>query len=216
MRFVSEWDATTNPSALNGMCASTAAVVEALKRYTAISGLGRLTLLPFKGVLSSSNSLAKWQRWCPQCLAEWRVDGIPPYSPLAWCLTTVRWCTRHNCPLTARCPNPACGSSVDLLSSPGRCGRCWAWLGDATTEVVSADQEHDGDVRFALATARLICRGQRTGGVPPAQHLAHAIADLCERVGVGNLDPFRNVWGFLGICCTAGALVAAHPPWTCS
>ena len=196
--FVSGWSSTKNPSALNGMCAGTAAVVAALERCTAVTGLDRLTLLPWNGVLSSSNSLAKWQHWCPHCLAEWRALGLATYYPLAWCLTTVRWCTRHNRPLATRCPNPACDSSVDLLSPPGRCGRCWAWLGDATTETGSADLDRDADIWFARATARLIWRGQKAQGVTRAHHIAKAISDLCERVGVGNLDPFRKRLGLPG------------------
>ncbi len=178
------------------MSAGTAAVIEALERCTGITGLHRLTLLPWNGVLSSSNSLAKWQRWCPQCLAEWRALGLPVYSPLAWCLTTVRLCIEHNRPLASRCPNPACYSSIDLLSPPGRCAQCWAWLGDATSD--GSDIDHHADIWFARATAALICRGQRTRGVPPAQHIAQAIAEVCERVGVGSLEPFSKRLGLPG------------------
>jgi hypothetical protein len=174
--------------ALNSMHTSTAAVVDALESQTGVSGLQFLTLLPWRRVLSSINSLAKMQRWCPQCLNEWRSAGTPIYYPLLWCLATARCCIGHACELASRCPNPTCQQEIALLSTPGRCSACGSWLGGSVTAPSPRTYE---DIWFTDASGWLLRRGQALSGPLTSDGLRNFFAGLFGVLGHGHVDPFR-------------------------
>lgn len=182
--------------ALNGACGTTIRAVDALEGMTRLQGLGALSLLPWQALVSSVNSLAKTQQWCPLCLNDWRSRGVPAHYPLLWCLTTVRWCEEHQRRLASRCPNPRCGSSIELAAPPGHCRHCRTWLGHGVeTQSGRDDPDEDTDRWFTQATARMLDRGQRPGGVPSSEHMRRVFTWLFEDVGGGRWDHFRARMG---------------------
>ena len=180
--------------ALNGLCTTTVMAVHALEELTQVSDLAALTLLPWKGVFSSVNSLAATQRWCPRCLADWQRRGAVVCYPLLWSITTVRWCELHQSRLVSRCPNRDCASAVDLLAPPGRCSRCFAWLGCDSPDG-SDDLNEDPDSWFTHATAQVLKRGQREGGLPAPEDMRAISLWLFEVVGNGRWESLRKRLG---------------------
>jgi transcriptional regulator with XRE-family HTH domain len=93
-------------------------------------GMDQLTLLPWRQVLTPRALTHTSQRWCPQCLEEWRTTGRPVYWPLLWSLRIVTVCPMHRIPLERRCPH--CQVTVPTLTACGRigfCPKCDVWLG---------------------------------------------------------------------------------------
>lgn len=181
---------------LNGACATTVAIVKAVEDATTMAPLAGLTLLPFKKVMSSINSLASTQRWCPRCLREWQLSGIPPHWPLLWCLTTVRWCERHQCQLASYCPNPDCGLPADLFAPPGRCRWCGSWLGLDEADPNQADPNDASDVWFTDASSRLLQFGQDERTILTPEHMQRVFRWFFEVVGNGSWDGLRKRLGF--------------------
>ena len=181
---------------LNGACGTTVGIVRALEDATSMAPLAGLTLLPFDKVMSSMNSLASSQRWCPRCLREWQLRGIPAHWPLLWCLTTVRGCDRHQCQLATSCPNPDCGLSIDLFAPPGRCRRCGTWLGLDRAEGNHAGADDASGVWFTDASLGLLELAQDERGIPTPEHMQRVFRWFFEVVGNGSWDGLRKRLGF--------------------
>lgn len=196
LRDVAVYVAAKDARVLNGACATTAAVVKAIEDATSVVPLAGLTLLPFGEVLSSMNSLATTQRWCPHCLCEWRQVGIPAHWPLLWCLTTFRRCEKHLCQLADRCPNRDCGSTVDLFAPPGRCRWCGTWLGLNGAAANQSERRDASDLWFTHASYQLLCLGQSERALPTPEHMQRVFCWFFDVVGNGRWDHLRKRLGF--------------------
>lgn len=125
--------------------------VRVLEEQTGCHDLRLLTLLPYATALPILGRGQMRRRWCPHCLNERKAQG-QAYTSLAWEIGLVTACPEHRDALVEVCPH--CGSGAEKRAgrnlayySPGHCGHCGGWLGDA--EAAPADQE-------AVALARLV------------------------------------------------------------
>lgn len=74
---------------------------EVLSKLTTVERLDRLTMLPVSKTINSAG-LMQGRKWCPLCIAEHNVNGMP-YGKLIWELGVVTVCTKHRVTLTDRC-----------------------------------------------------------------------------------------------------------------
>lgn len=114
-----------------------------LEEQTGHHDLRLLTLLPYATVLPILGRGQMRRRWCPHCLNERKTQG-QTYTSLAWEIGLVTACPEHGNLLVEVCPH--CGRGAEKRAgrnlayhSPGHCGHCGGWLGDA--EAAPADQE---------------------------------------------------------------------------
>lgn len=107
-----------------------------LAALTGIESLDRLTLVPWRHLVSNASLASKADRWCPHCLSEDQASNQPPYLRLYWDVAVVTACTRHKVELTATCPH--CNQSkVRHRAStvvPGYCTACGGFLGESKTK----------------------------------------------------------------------------------
>jgi hypothetical protein len=112
---------------VNGMGQYAWLFVSAMEELTGRPGLGRLTMLPWKGVFPHNGQglLARHPRWCPVCLYRQRLLGDATSFPLVWSIEPYRACPEHACLLEDRCPH--CGKTQPYLPrypDLGICSHC--------------------------------------------------------------------------------------------
>ncbi len=120
----------TTGAAFNGENATSRALVSVLQPLTGRNDLDRLTMGFCSGFVCSRFLVRVKQRWCSDCLAEWRMKGRLVYWPLLWQVMAVNVCPGHGNPLQEECPH--CGRTCFPLSAhsrPGWCSNCGEWLG---------------------------------------------------------------------------------------
>ena len=118
-------------------------VAAALTILTGLENLSLHTMLPWRPLISSTNSRTLrygQKRWCALCLAQWRARGSEFWEPLLWRMAMVRRCPTHRTPFSDVCPR--CESSQGLLQEMipfGNCRKCGHCLevGDAWTRTGS-------------------------------------------------------------------------------
>ena len=114
--------------ACDGLGPSAEALVGALTRLTGLQRLTYLTLMPWRGFLSTRNGAVRWgrpKRWCSGCLAAWRQDGEEFWEPLLWRVSAVRRCPVHRIPLSELCSRcHARQGVVSEIVSFGHCRKC--------------------------------------------------------------------------------------------
>lgn len=110
-----------------------------LAELTGVSALDRLTLVPWRSVLSNPGLAAMSNRWCPCCLSEDKAAGNTPYLRLAWDVAPVTACLRHKVALVSGCPHCEKSNVRNRASTviPGYCTACGGFLGDALTETTT-------------------------------------------------------------------------------
>ena len=125
--------------------------VRVLEEQTGRRDLRSLTFLPYAGALPILGRGQMRRRWCPHCLTERKAQGAA-YASLAWEIGLVTACHVHGNALVEECPH--CGAGAEKRAgrnlayhTPGHCGHCGGWLGEARTEL--ADQG-------AIAKAKLV------------------------------------------------------------
>lgn len=137
------------PRLLNGTgSAGQDILLPAVSRLTGHSSLASLTMLLWKGSLSSINLLKETQAWCPVCYQQQADGGRPVYSPLLWSLRVVVQCPIHGTPLLDRCHHcraevlhigvPLGPKLVRGQVGPGHCPTCHGWLGMPLSEIYGA------------------------------------------------------------------------------
>jgi hypothetical protein len=117
-------------ASLNGTGGTSADCVAILESLTLQESLLNLTLRFTTGWLSDRALISTNQRWCPQCLNEWKRCGATVYYPLLWQLQVVQSCPVHQTLLESHCPG--CGTRHRPLGKhliPGHCPSCGGWLG---------------------------------------------------------------------------------------
>jgi hypothetical protein len=114
-------------ASLNGTGSTSAECVKILESLTLRRLLRELTLRFTKGWLSDRALLSLNQKWCPQCLHEWKRRGDTVYYPLLWQLEAVRTCSVHATLLRSHCLQ--CGATHRPLGKHlilGHCPACAA------------------------------------------------------------------------------------------
>ena len=174
--------------AFSGMSAETEQWVVWLAGLTGIAGLDRLTLLPWRHLVTSQGFAPQSDRWCPCCLQEDRETGRSPYLRLSWDIAQVRVCSRHKVELVSACP---CCQRTNVRNRastvvPGYCTSCGAFLGD--TPVTPATPE-------ALWVARQV--GQMLAVRPKvaADRLVPLLEVVIARMGSGCVATFARELG---------------------
>lgn len=117
-------------SSLNGAGSTSAECVRILESLTLRRPLHDLTLRFTTGWLSDRTLISTNQRWCPECLNEWKRRGATVYYPLLWQLQVVQSCPVHRTLLESHCPG--CGARHRPLGKHlilGCCPACGGWLG---------------------------------------------------------------------------------------
>jgi transcriptional regulator with XRE-family HTH domain/AraC-like DNA-binding protein len=140
-----------------------------LERFQAATGrsdLHLLTLVSLQGTISQPNLFRKAAAWCPNCLEQWRTEGVPVYSPLLWAIRAITVCPSHTVALVDRCPH--CHSQFAYLrvsARPGYCSVCSQWLGTCT----SSPKTKDCLDEYAFWAARSV--GQILVAMPELQRI---------------------------------------------
>lgn len=114
----------------NGLGKGAEILRQSFEAATGGSDLRPLTLSVLQGSVSKLDIFRTTEAWCPGCLEQWRVEGVPIYSPLLWAIRVVAVCPVHARPLVDRCPH--CHSQFTPLRAgarPGHCSICSQWLG---------------------------------------------------------------------------------------
>lgn len=114
----------------NGLGKGAEILRQSFEAATGGRDLRPLTLSALQGSVSKLDIFRTTEAWCPSCLAQWRTEGFPIYSPLLWAIRVVAVCPVHTCPLVERCPH--CHSGFTPLRAgarPGFCSICSQWLG---------------------------------------------------------------------------------------
>ena len=112
----------------DGLGPSAQALVGALARLTGLPDLSHLTLLPWRGFLSTRNGALRWRRpnrWCCRCLAHWRGRGTELWEPLLWRVSAVQRCPVHRIPFSELCSRCHARQGVVSEIVPfGHCRKC--------------------------------------------------------------------------------------------
>ena len=112
----------------DGLGPSAQALVGALTRLTGLPDLSHLTLLPWRGFLSTRNGALRWRRpnrWCCRCLAHWRGRGTELWEPLLWRVSAVQRCPVHRIPFSELCSRCHARQGVVSEIVPfGHCRKC--------------------------------------------------------------------------------------------
>ena len=123
-------DFTWHERNLSGLSDENHSFASAVAELTGVGQLDKLTMLPWRPVISPRGLAASTGAWCPACFADDLREGVPPYFRLAWDIASVTVCVKHKSPLTHVCPE--CGKTgVRHKGScvlPGWCSRCGASL----------------------------------------------------------------------------------------
>ena len=109
----------------DGLGPSAEALVGALTDLTGLPDLSHLTLLPWRGFLSTRNGALRWRRpkrWCCRCLLEWRRRGTELWEPLLWRISVVERCPVHRIPLSELCSR--CHARQGMVSEIVPFGHC--------------------------------------------------------------------------------------------
>jgi len=168
-----------------GMSAETEQWAVWLANLTGMGHLDRLTLAPWRSILSSPGLTPASDRWCPCCLAEDRTRGESTYLRLAWDIAPVTACARHKVALVSECPH--CGkSNVRNRSTTvvvGYCTACGGFLGDAHADPATPE---------AIWTSRQV--GQMLAATPliSANGVTPLLEAVIERMANGNVAAFAK------------------------
>lgn len=125
--------------------------VRVLEEQTGRRDLRSLTFLPYGGALPILGRGQMRRRWCPHCLNDRKAEG-EVYASLVWEIGLVTACPVHGNALVGVCPHCGAGAAKRagrnlVYHTPGHCGHCGGWLGDAKTEPAGEE---------AIAKAKLI------------------------------------------------------------
>ena len=104
---------------------------------TGVGGLDRLTLTPWRHLVSRSSLTSRIDRWCPHCLQNDRAVHQVPYLRLSWDITSVTACSLHKVNLVSTCPHCERSNIRHRASAviPGYCTACGGFLGDQSTRL---------------------------------------------------------------------------------
>lgn len=177
---------------LSGCGASAETWASALSALTSVGHLDRLTLVAWRDVIAQSGLAAAGGRWCPDCFADDRSSGKPPYFRLAWDIGAVTVCQRHRTPLADVCPD--CGRTGIRHKAtyvvPGWCTHCGAFLG---TRGATPPQPASPETLWVARQVGLLLAAQDALTVAPTRERLHdAIRTLVTRLDHGKSAVFAR------------------------
>ena len=185
---------------VSGLAEGALTWASALSELTGVVGLDRLTLLPLCSVLSPKALMAQNARWCPHCLEEDRVSGLPPYFRLSWDIGLVKRCAKHHIPLVHQCPH--CDKSNIRHSAsfvvPGWCTSCDHFLG--APELLGPYKNTPDDLeelrsQQASQVGELLALSSSTGFDVQLEAMHQTIELLCEELDGGVCSHFAKRLG---------------------
>lgn len=175
--------------------------VPSIEELTQQNNLRFLTFLPWKGVLSNRTMHRRSRAWCPSCLEDQRVAGMPPHEQLRWAHRIVHMCSDHKVRLETECPHCKSNSGVLCGSSrPGLCSQCKSWLGYYPNNVSPALTEYD----TTNAAIEVFIAEQIGEIVASAAHLTRTLTQDTPRISItkcvdrffdGNFNAFIRFFG---------------------
>lgn len=182
---------------INGLEEGASRWVEALEAATLRSDLSHLTLLSLHEFFCSLSLFRRVRAWCRTCLEEWRIAGRTIYEPLLWSLRLAKVCPKHHVYLTERCPH--CSRAMKPLTSasrPGRCSRCYRWLGaiegESFTECISLNPTKILETRRTEYLGDLLACAPQLNGGPLRQNFLYHLRKCVHELFQGNRAAFAH------------------------
>lgn len=160
-----------------------------LSDLTGVADLDRLTLSPWRHVMSAFELVPRSDRWCPCCLTEDRSKRHDPYLRLAWEVAPVSVCHQHKVELASVCPHCQRSNVRNRATVviPGYCTRCGGFLGDAETAPATPE---------ALWIARQIGEALQHRPRVTADGIADLLRLVVERMADNRANTFAKRYGF--------------------
>jgi hypothetical protein len=180
---------------LNGTGETSRNWVQLLQRMTGIGSLDRLTLLPWRQVISHQSLFRRTRAWCPSCYSDWTRSSLPIYEPLLWTIGTVSHCPVHRRALKEQCPY--CQRTLHPLSArfrPGYCCLCQGWLGDEVASPGSTNEAAHGVAR-AEGIGELLSAAPQMTCPPHSGYLKHNLQLCIDELAAGSKSRFCRMTG---------------------
>ena len=193
-------------------------VTTALTNLTGLENLSLHTMLPWRPLISSTNSRTLrygQKRWCALCLAQWRARGSEFWEPLLWRMTMVRRCPTHRTPFSDVCPR--CESSQGLLQEMipfGNCRKCGHYLemGDPWTRTGSEPCLEEEEARrewwMSVEVGRLLAFQGTVSAYANPEGFPLMLKKSASSEGYGSIQDLARFLGVAG--CVAKDWMAGH------
>lgn len=151
--------------------------------------------------------LARYPKWCSDCLCDQARSGKRPHLKLAWSLEHYKVCHVHKVPLSERCP--ACGSMQSffpIYPSVIHCNSCDRSLLAAPPETEPSEfsTPNQFDLWCADTLADLVGRRVELGARGSMVTFRRNVADIVRRLSPGNKK---------GLCESVGLQAYALNGW---
>jgi TniQ len=167
-------------NAINGAWSLAADFTTAMESLTKRQGLSRLTLLNWPA-LPRKGTMRPMRAWCSACLVEWRSTGKPIYEPLLWAIRIVNVCPYHRGTLSWICPSCRRQNGVlDARLWPGRCSRCFQWLGEEKRSNETSPDEWR--LWAAIQLGELLATNSRTPTPPTVESPDQILISILSRM----------------------------------
>lgn len=151
--------------------------------------------------------LARYPKWCTECLCDQARSGKRPHLKLAWSLDHYKVCHVHNVPLSERCP--ACGSMQSffpIYPSVIHCNSCDRSLlaAQPETELSESPTPNQFDLWCANTLVDLVSRRVELAAQGSMLAFRHNVADIVRQLSPGNKK---------GLCESVGLQAYALNGW---
>jgi DNA-binding phage protein len=155
---------------------------------TGVGGLDRLTLTPWRHLVSNCSLTSRVDRWCPDCLRDDKAANRSSYLRLSWDIASVTACVKHKVNLASTCPHCERPNVRHRASAviPGYCTACGGFLGDQTTRLAEP-----AAIWQATQIEQMLSR-------PPeidADRVPELLETLVERMAHGRIATFAEELG---------------------
>jgi hypothetical protein len=110
-----------------------------LSTLTGQTDLELMTMVPWRGRVSSRGLMSPVRRFCSSCFWDWQEADEPVRELLLWTLTEVTLCPTHNVRLRDRCQHDGCRRVQPHLGSIARPGRCF-WCDESLASPLIAEE----------------------------------------------------------------------------
>lgn len=159
---------------------------------TGVGGLDRMTLAPWRHLVSNCSLTSRVDRWCPQCFADDMAANRPCYLRLSWDITPVTACARHKITLASTCPHCERSNVRHRASAviPGYCTACGGFLGDQSGH-------HEAKLAEPIAIWHTKRIEQMLARAPEvdAEQVPALLETLVERMAHGRITTFAQEIG---------------------
>ncbi|MGM0881144.1 MAG: TniQ family protein [Bacillota bacterium] len=135
-------------STINGTHQLAESCVSMFERLTTLNQLDRLTLLSWRGRITSLDLLKQRLSWCPLCFHDWKTNNHVQYEPLLWMISGITICPIHNCYLHDHCPH--CKNNMPILTNKSKIGFCSICNESLYKDTSIETQPHPFEVKASL------------------------------------------------------------------